>query len=65
MCAQSIELSEAFVEEVSAGCPTLKLASPSDPHARGSQVSYHFEQGYAAMQAMMIAKSSGISAHPI
>jgi len=57
--ARSIELSEAFVEEVSAGCPTLKLASPSDPHARGSQVSYHFEQGYAAMQAMIDRKIIG------
>lgn len=57
--ARSIELSEAFVEEVSAGCPALKLASPSDPHARGSQVSYHFEQGYAAMQAMIDRKIIG------
>lgn len=51
--ARSIELSEAFLEEVSSGCPELKLASPSDPHARRSQVSYHFEQGYAAVQAMI------------
>ena len=57
--ARSIELSEAFVEEVSAGCPILKLASPRDPHARGSQVSYHFEQGYAAMQAMIDRKIIG------
>ncbi len=57
--ARSIQLSEAFVEEVSAGCPALKLASPSDPHARGSQVSYHFEQGYAAMQAMIDSKIIG------
>jgi len=57
--ARSIELSEAFVEEVSAGCPALKLASPSDPHARGSQVSYHFERGYAAMQAMIDRKIIG------
>ena len=57
--ARSIELSEAFVEEVSAGCPILTLASPRDPHARGSQVSYHFEQGYAAMQAMIDRKIIG------
>jgi kynureninase len=57
--ARSIQLSEAFVEEVSAGCPALKLASPSDPHARGSQVSYHFEQGYAAMQTMIDRKIIG------
>jgi len=59
VCVRAIELSEAFVEEVSAGCPALKLASPSDPHARGSQVSYHFEQGYAAMQAMIDRKIIG------
>ena len=57
--ARSIELSEAFVAEVSAGCPALKLASPSDPKARGSQVSYHFEHGYAAMQAMIDRKIIG------
>jgi len=59
VCVRAIELSEAFVEEVSAGCPALKLASPSDPQARGSQVSYHFEQGYAAMQAMIDRKIIG------
>ena len=31
----------------------LKLASPRDPAARGSQVSFHFEHGYAAMQALI------------
>ena len=57
--ARSIELSEAFIAEISAGCPALRLASPSNPHARGSQVSYHFEQGYAAMQAMIDRKIIG------
>jgi kynureninase len=57
--ARSIELSEAFIAEINAGCPALKLASPSNPHARGSQVSYHFEQGYAAMQAMIDRKIIG------
>jgi len=50
---------EAFIAEINAGCPALKLASPSNPHARGSQVSYHFEQGYAAMQAMIDRKIIG------
>ena len=57
--ARSIELSAAFIAEINAGCPALKLASPSNPHARGSQVSYHFEQGYAAMQAMIDRKIIG------
>ena len=31
----------------------LTLASPRDPEARGSQVSFVFEHGYAAMQALI------------
>lgn len=48
---KSIELSELFIAEVEARCPMLKLASPRDPQQRGSQVSFHFAEGYAAMQA--------------
>jgi len=51
--ARSIELSELFVAEVEAACPGLELASPRDPGARGSQVSFRFDQGYAAMQALI------------
>lgn len=51
--ARSIELSECFVAEVEARCPQLELASPRDPQARGSQVSFRFENGYAAMQALI------------
>lgn len=51
--AASIALSEQFITEVEATCPQLTLASPRDPHQRGSQVSFHFEQGYAAMQALI------------
>ncbi|MGR3502691.1 kynureninase [Pseudaestuariivita sp.] len=51
--AASVELSEVFIAEVSARCPQLTLASPTDPAQRGSQVSFHFEQGYAAMQALI------------
>ena len=49
--AQSIRLTEAFIAGVEAACPDLTLASPRDPHRRGSQVSFSFAQGYAAMQA--------------
>lgn len=48
---RSIELSETFIAEVEARCPQLTLASPRDPERRGSQVSFAFPEGYAAMQA--------------
>ena len=51
--AQSIVLSEAFIAGVKAACPDLRLASPRDPKLRGSQVSFHHEQGYAIMQALI------------
>jgi kynureninase len=52
---RSIELSERFIAEVEARCPGLELASPRDPPRRGSQVSFRFEHGYAAMQALIAA----------
>ena len=51
--ARSVELCEAFIAGVEAACPTLRLASPRDPARRGSQVSFHFAEGYAAMQALI------------
>ena len=51
--AASIALSERFILEVEARCPGLTLASPRDPAVRGSQVSFAFEHGYAAMQALI------------
>ncbi len=50
---RSIELSELFIREVENRCPQLQLASPRDPQERGSQVSFRFEHGYAAMQALI------------
>ncbi|MDF2234180.1 kynureninase [Albimonas sp. CAU 1670] len=50
--ARSIELSEAFVAALS-GREDLVLASPRDPAARGSQVSFRHPQGYAVMQALI------------
>lgn len=52
---RSIELSELFIREVEARCPELILASPRDSLQRGSQVSFHFEHGYAAIQALVAA----------
>ena len=49
----SIALSERFIAEVEHRCPALTLASPRDPNVRGSQVSFAFEQGYPAMQALI------------
>ncbi|WP_425038704.1 kynureninase [Primorskyibacter sp. S187A] len=51
--AKSIELSELFIREVEARCPGLTLVSPRDPQRRGSHVSFAFEHGYAAMQALI------------
>ena len=51
--AASVALSERFIKEVEARCPMLALASPRDPAQRGSQVSFAFAQGYAAMQALI------------
>jgi kynureninase len=51
--AQSIALSERFIAGVEADCPDLTLASPRDPAARGSQVSFRFAEGYAAIQALI------------
>ncbi|MGZ2259764.1 kynureninase [Roseobacter sp. A03A-229] len=51
--AASLELSELFIREVEARCPPLVLVSPRDGAVRGSQVSFAFEHGYAAMQALI------------
>ena len=50
--AASVDLSELFIREIESRCPPLKLASPRDPATRGSQVSFAFEHGYAAIQAL-------------
>ncbi|MFK7834959.1 MAG: kynureninase [Sulfitobacter sp.] len=51
--AASIALQEQFIAEVERDVPQLTLASPRDPSVRGSQVSFRFEHGYAAMQAVI------------
>jgi kynureninase len=50
---KSIELTEMFIDRVEATCPDLELASPRDPEQRGSQISFRFHEGYAAMQALI------------
>ena len=51
--AASIKLSETFITEVEARCPQLSLASPRDAAQRASHVSFAFEHGYAAIQALI------------
>lgn len=49
----SVALQEQFIEEVERDVPRLTLASPRDSAVRGSQVSFRFSEGYAAMQALI------------
>jgi kynureninase len=51
--ARSLELTDAFITEVEASCPTLTLATPRDHVLRGSQVSFRHPEGYAIMQALI------------
>ncbi|WP_407049756.1 kynureninase [Methyloraptor flagellatus] len=51
--ARSIALCDLFIAEVERRCPSLRLVTPRDPASRGSQVSFAFEGGYAAMQALI------------
>lgn len=51
--AQSVALCDRFIAGVEASCPDLTLASPRDADQRGSQVSFRFDAGYAAMQALI------------
>ena len=51
--AQSIALSQLFIAEIEKKCPMLTLGSPRDPNKRGSQVAFRFQEGYAAMQALI------------
>ncbi|MGY6632734.1 MAG: kynureninase [Alkalilacustris sp.] len=51
--ARAIDLMQAFIADVEAGCPDLILASPRDPAARGSQVSFRHPEGYAIIQALI------------
>jgi kynureninase len=51
--SKSIELSELFIREVCRDCPTVELASPRDPLARGSQVSFRHPDAYPIMQALI------------
>lgn len=53
--AKSVALCELFIEQVEArvGDMGFALASPRDAAIRGSQVSFHHENGYPIMQALI------------
>ena len=51
--ARSTELSELFIEEVERRCPDFELVSPRSAPARGSQVSFRFEEARPFMQALI------------
>lgn len=52
--AKSRSLSQLFVDEVEARCGTeVRLASPRDPHKRGSHVVFAHPHAYAVVQALI------------
>lgn len=51
--AQSVLLGDLLISEVARACPGLQLVSPRDGNQRGSQVSFAFDDGYAAIQALI------------
>ena len=52
--AKSQALTQLFIDAVKAGCDgKVELASPRDPAARGSHVSFAYPEGYAVMQALI------------
>ena len=51
--ARSLALADRLIDEVERRCPTLKLVTPRVHDQRGSQISFAFEGGYAAMQALI------------
>jgi kynureninase len=54
LAAKSRSLSQLFVDEAEARCgEEVRLASPRDPHQRGSHVVFAHAEGYAVMQALI------------
>ncbi len=49
----SLALTDLFIAEVEASCPSLTLATPRAHDMRGSQVSFRHPEGYAIMQALI------------
>jgi kynureninase len=54
LAAKSRALSQLFIDQVEARCGAeVELASPRDPHRRGSHVVFAHREGYAVMQALI------------
>lgn len=51
--ARSLALGDLLIAEVERRCPQLKLVTPRAHERRGSQVSFAFGGGYAAIQALI------------
>ena len=51
--APTLALSERFIAEVERRCPDTDARLAARPSQRGSQVSFRFPEGYAAMQALI------------
>ncbi|SFU07167.1 kynureninase [Sedimentitalea nanhaiensis] len=51
--ARSVELTDLFIRLIESACPMMALSSPRESDRRGSQVSFRFADGYAAMQALI------------
>ena len=56
---RAVELMELFIFEVESRCAGVTLAGPRSMDERGSHVSFHFEDGYACMQALIERKVIG------
>ena len=53
LATRSADLSERLIAGVGERCPALTLASPADPHMRGSHVSFACPRAYPVMQALI------------
>ncbi len=51
--AQSMRLSQEFIDRLQQACPQLKLISPRNPDARGGHVSFSHPHGYPIVQALI------------
>jgi kynureninase len=51
--ARSLALGDRLIAEIARRCPSLRLVTPPAHAQRGSQVSFAFAGGYAAMQALI------------
>lgn len=51
--AKSVRLFDLFASEMAARCPDLACISPTEPHARGSHISYRHPHAFEICQALI------------